>query len=200
MTVMLALHELTLSNDRALRCGYRAPLSKPDKRARRLIHGPDGIGEVRRGDDLTALFLSLVRGADVTDARGVRAFGVEQQDHAAFAHLVADLDLDLAHDPGGGRRDVHGRLVGFERHERILGGDDSARKEVYVLAREYVVMLREHIWIENHYFRSPAAQALTPDEDAKLTQAILLCRNGGVAERQHFLDLAERHRQLVASW
>jgi hemerythrin-like domain-containing protein len=85
-------------------------------------------------------------------------------------------------------------------YERFVAGDDSARQEVYVLAREYVGMLREHIWIENHYFRSPAAQALTPDEDAKLTQAVLACRNGGGAERQHFLDLAERHRQLVASW
>ena len=85
-------------------------------------------------------------------------------------------------------------------YDRFSAGEDCARQEVYVLAREYVVMLREHIWIENHYFRSPAAQALTPEEDARLSQAILLCRNGGVAERQHFLDLAERHRQLAASW
>lgn len=85
-------------------------------------------------------------------------------------------------------------------YDRFTAGEDCARQDVYVLAREYVGMLREHIWIENHYFRSPAAQALTPEEDARLSQAILLCRNGGVAERQHFLDLAERHRQLVASW
>ncbi|HEX6972988.1 MAG TPA: hemerythrin domain-containing protein [Vicinamibacterales bacterium] len=85
-------------------------------------------------------------------------------------------------------------------YDRFVDGDDAARNEVYVLAREYVTMLREHIWIENHYFRSPAAQALTPAEDAKLTDAILACRSGGVAERQRFLDLAERHRQLVASW
>ncbi len=83
---------------------------------------------------------------------------------------------------------------------RFAAGDDSARQDVYLLAREYIGMLREHIWIENHYFRSPAAQALTPEEDAKLSGAILACRNGGAAERQGFLDLAERHRQLVASW
>lgn len=85
-------------------------------------------------------------------------------------------------------------------YSRFAAGDDTARPDVYILAREYVGMLREHIWIENHYFRSPAAQALTPAEDAKLTQAILSCRDGGFAERQRFLDLAERHRQLVASW
>lgn len=86
-------------------------------------------------------------------------------------------------------------------YDRFSAGDDSARKEVYSLAREYVGMLREHIWIENHYFRSPAAKALTPEEDAKLSTAILSCQpGGGSAERQRFLDLAERHRQLVASW
>lgn len=85
-------------------------------------------------------------------------------------------------------------------YTRFCAGDNDARQDVYLLAREYVGMLREHIWIENHYFRSPAAQALTPEEHAKLAQAILACRNGGAAERQGFLDLAERHRQMVASW
>lgn len=83
---------------------------------------------------------------------------------------------------------------------RFSAGDDTARQDVYVLAREYVGMLREHIWIENHYFRSPAALALTPEEDGKLAAAILSCQNGGSAERQRFLDLAERHRQLVSTW
>lgn len=86
-------------------------------------------------------------------------------------------------------------------YTRFAAGDDLARQDVHLLAREYVGMLREHIWIENHYFRSPAAQALTPEEDAKLTNAILTCRAaGGANERQRFLDLAERHRQLVSSW
>jgi len=85
-------------------------------------------------------------------------------------------------------------------YRRYTDGDDCARKEVHVLALEYTGMLREHIWIENHYFRSPAAQALTPEEDATLAGAILSCQHGGGLERQHFLDLAERHRQLAASW
>lgn len=85
-------------------------------------------------------------------------------------------------------------------YDRFAAGDDGARNEVYVLAREYVGMLREHIWIENHYFKSPAAEALTPEEDARLAAAILSCQDGGFAERQRFLDLAERHRQLVSTW
>ena len=86
-------------------------------------------------------------------------------------------------------------------YDRFGAGDQSARGEVYILAREYVGMLREHIWIENHYFRSPAAKALTAEEDARLADAILTCElGGGCAQRQRFLDLAERHRQLVASW
>ena len=87
-----------------------------------------------------------------------------------------------------------------DAYGRFTEGDDCARQDVYVLAREYVGMLREHIWIENHYFRSPAAQALTAEEDARLATAILSCQNGGSSERQRFLDLAERHRQLVSSW
>lgn len=86
-------------------------------------------------------------------------------------------------------------------YERFAAGEESARQEVHILAREYVGMLREHIWIENHYFRSAAAEALTPEEDARLAHAIVTCeRGGGRAQRQSFLELAERHRQLVASW
>lgn len=86
-------------------------------------------------------------------------------------------------------------------YDRLLAGDDCARSEVYVLSREYVEMLREHIWIENHYYRSPAAEALTDEENERLATAVLSCaRGGGSAERRRFLDLAERHRQLVASW
>lgn len=88
-----------------------------------------------------------------------------------------------------------------QAYDRFGAGNESALGEVYILAREYVGMLREHIWIENHYFRSAAAQALTEAEDAKLADAILTCElGGGYAQRQRFLDLAERHRQLVASW
>ena len=45
---------------------------------------------------------------------------VEQQNHAAFAHLVAELDLEFLHRPGGGRRHFHRRLVRFERNERVF--------------------------------------------------------------------------------
>lgn len=86
-------------------------------------------------------------------------------------------------------------------YERFAAGDESVRKDIYVLAREYSGMLREHIAIEDHYFRSPAAQALTPDEDERLRTAILQCaRGGGPLERRKFLDLAARHRNAVATW
>ena len=49
-----------------------------------------------------------------------RRTAVEQQDRCAFAHLVADFDLHFLHRTGGRCRDVHRRLVGFERDERIL--------------------------------------------------------------------------------
>ena len=86
-------------------------------------------------------------------------------------------------------------------YARLVAGDDSVRKEVHVLAREYAGMLREHIAIEDHYFRSPAAQALTPAEDERLQTAILECaRGGGPCGRRDFLDLATRHRNAVATW
>jgi hemerythrin-like domain-containing protein len=86
-------------------------------------------------------------------------------------------------------------------YDRFVTGQEDARQDVYVLAREYVGMLREHIWIENHYYRSPAAEAMTAAENQKLMTAILSCeRGGGAADRRRFLDLAEHHRQLVASW
>jgi hemerythrin-like domain-containing protein len=85
--------------------------------------------------------------------------------------------------------------------DRFKAGDDSARNQVFVLSREYVGMLREHMWIENHYYRSPAAEALTDEENERLATAVLSCaRGGGSAERRRFLDLAQRHRQLVSSW
>src|SRR6185437_134008 len=45
---------------------------------------------------------------------------------AALAHLVAGLDPDRPDGSGGGRRHVHRRLVGLERHQRILGCDAVA--------------------------------------------------------------------------
>ena len=86
-------------------------------------------------------------------------------------------------------------------YERFAAGDESVRQDIYVLAREYAGMLREHIAIEDHYFRSPAAQALTPAENGRLEKAILECaRGGGPCGRREFLDLAVRHRNAVATW
>ena len=44
----------------------------------------------------------------------------QPQDRRAFAHPVADLDQDLLDRAGLGGRHVHGRLVGFERDERVV--------------------------------------------------------------------------------
>jgi hemerythrin-like domain-containing protein len=88
-----------------------------------------------------------------------------------------------------------------EAYDRFCRGDESARRDVFVVAREYVTMLRDHMSIEEHYFQSPAALALTPDEDDRLAEAILSCeRGGGVESRRQFLDSARRHRELVQSW
>ena len=58
--------------------------------------------------------------------------GLEREDHAAFAHLVADLDPQLLYRARGGRRHVHRRLVGFQCDERILGLDRIARFDEYL--------------------------------------------------------------------
>jgi hemerythrin-like domain-containing protein len=86
-------------------------------------------------------------------------------------------------------------------YDRFHGGDEAARHDVFVIAREYVVMLRDHMAIEEHYFRSPAALALTREEDEQLAAAILSCEHAGGADgRRQFLDSARRHRELVQSW
>ena len=52
--------------------------------------------------------------------------GVEFRDEGAHGYLVADLGDELGNFAGRRRRHVHRRLVGFERHQRLLGLDRVA--------------------------------------------------------------------------
>ncbi len=56
---------------------------------------------------------------------GRRAAGADfhQRQQNALLDLVADLHLELAHHAGNRGGNVHGRLVGFQCHQRILGLD-----------------------------------------------------------------------------
>jgi len=56
---------------------------------------------------------------DVADTKKLKALEAE---NARLKKMVADRDLELADRPGRRRRDVHRRLVGLERDERVLLG------------------------------------------------------------------------------
>ena len=45
----------------------------------------------------------------------------QRQDDSSLAHFIADFDAQLADHAVGGRGHVHRRLVGFQRHQRLLG-------------------------------------------------------------------------------
>ena len=47
--------------------------------------------------------------------------------HGAFTHLVAHGHAHALHDAGDRARHVHRRLVGFERHDRVVDLEDVAR-------------------------------------------------------------------------
>ena len=57
---------------------------------------------------------------------------LELEDGRALRHLVAHLDLDLAHHAVGRRRNLHRRLVGLEGDERLLLGDGIARLDEHL--------------------------------------------------------------------
>ena len=80
--------------------------------------------------------------ADQARRRGQRpgAVAADDHDHGALADRVADLDLDVLHLPGGGGRDVHGRLVGLQRDEGVLLGDHVARRHVHLDHRDVLVV------------------------------------------------------------
>ena len=91
----------------------------------RQIPRRDGRGFGRFGRVLLFLrvrFVLLRR----RDRRG-RSAGVELRDQRAHRHLVADLGDNLGDLAGRRRRHVHRRLVGFERHKRLLRLDRVAR-------------------------------------------------------------------------
>jgi hypothetical protein len=56
---------------------------------------------------------------------------VQAQDQRALRHLVAELHVDRAYDSGFRRRDLHRRLVRFQRDQRLLFLDGIARLDQY---------------------------------------------------------------------
>ncbi len=64
----------------------------------------------------------LLRLLAATVAGAVGRGAVEDQEDRPLGDGVADRDLELADRPGRRRRDVHRRLVGLERDERVLLG------------------------------------------------------------------------------
>jgi hemerythrin-like domain-containing protein len=180
--------DLLLEEHRALESVLRA-LEASTRRLREGAEVPDGLIEdifdfCRRFTDgchhvheETILFPALATHGLTPDLTPMSALAAQHESGRAF---LRDL---------------------MEAYARFRAGDECAKQEVYVLAREYVSMLREHIAIEDHYFRSPAAQALTADENERLSRAILSCERGGGANgRAQFLERASRHRELVSSW
>src|SRR5882724_611937 len=86
---------------------------------------------LRRGRRLARRFLSLR--LFLLRLRFLRlVLGVEEQDRHALRHLVAGLHLELLHHPRGRRRDLHRRLVGLERDERLLLGHGVARLDQHL--------------------------------------------------------------------
>ncbi len=68
-------------------------------------------------------------GAVAARRRGAAAAAAASthQDHRAFADLVADLDLELLHDAGMRRRDLHRGLVGLDHDQRRCRPRSSRR-------------------------------------------------------------------------
>jgi hemerythrin-like domain-containing protein len=92
-------------------------------------------------------------------------------------------------------REMHAALT------RIRAGDPQARQAFAASARDYVRMLREHIRIENHYFRD-IASVLTPEEDEAVAGRMAgidrACARGGDPGR--FEALVASHEALIATW
>ena len=61
---------------------------------------------------------------------GNSAVGVQQQNERALLDPVADLHPELADRAGRGRGNVHGRLVRFQRDQRILLADHIAVRDM----------------------------------------------------------------------
>jgi len=94
---------------------------------------------------------------------------------------------------------------GYMRELRGLAGElrraATARAAFAATAREYVSLMREHIRIEDHYFSEMAEQVLTPQEDATLAAGMSASGAGlQSGERERYLRMVGRYRDLVAQW
>ncbi len=67
------------------------------------------------------------RGRGGRSRRGRRTLGFQRQDHGPLGDLVAFLDRDRCDLAGGGRWNLHRRLVGLELDQRVVLPDDVAR-------------------------------------------------------------------------
>ena len=68
--------------------------------------------------------------------QGGRALRLERRDDVALRDAVARLRPDLANDAGRRRRHIHGRLVRFERDDRIVDGNARAGLDVHLDHRD----------------------------------------------------------------
>ena len=84
-----------------------------------------GLGRGRRGGGLGGRRRSGLGGR--RGARGLASASVDARDQRPHRDFVADLRHDLGDRAGDRRRHVHRRLVGLERHQRLLGLHDVAR-------------------------------------------------------------------------
>jgi len=79
---------------------------------------PGGLGGPRSGPGLSRL-----RPGRLRLGRRHGPILLEHQQHASLGHAVADAHPQLRHNSGEWGRHVHRRLVGFQRDQRVLGGD-----------------------------------------------------------------------------
>ena len=84
--------------------------------ARPAACGGSAAAALRRGAAAVAARAGLRAAAGVARC----AFCFEDRDHAAFGHLVAELDLQFLDHARGGRRHFHRRLVRFQRDQALV--------------------------------------------------------------------------------
>lgn len=128
------------------------------------------------------------------------------KEEAVLFPVLAARGLGPESTPIAALRSQHDTGRGYVREMRqglaaLARGEPASARRFAASARDYADLLREHIRIEDHYFRAFAAENLDAATDADLLDRMAAVdRDRGASPPEDRRELVARYQEQIARW